>query len=142
MSTIAITHVRPTAARRPAAAAAASPGSALRLTRRASPSAARLDVDLGAPGLLFTFLAPDDARVAALGVRLVGLLQSQPLEYVAVQAEEGEAQRVLMPPDELRKARLLLDEPVRVRQLDLTIRWKAPGRVDSTGLAEVELQRR
>jgi hypothetical protein len=61
---------------------------------------------------------------------------------VEVVLNEELTHRVLMPPDERRKARLELERPVRVRQLDLTIRWKAPGQVESTGLAEVELQLR
>ena len=66
---------------------------------------------------------------------------ARPME-VEVVINEDETYRVLVPPDERRKARLELERPERIRQLDLTIRWKAPGRVESTGLAEVELQLR
>jgi hypothetical protein len=66
---------------------------------------------------------------------------ARPME-VEVTVNEDETYRVLMPPDERRKARLELPAPVRVKQLDLVIRWKAPGEVASTGLSEVELQRR
>lgn len=47
---------------------------------------------------------------------------------------------VRMPKEERRKARLELAEPVRVLSITVKIRWKGPGKVESTGLAEVELQ--
>ena len=98
-----------------------------------------------APTLTITLAQPQTADLVLFASpRIVPHAEghfSRPLE-VEVAINEGEPQRVLMPPDERRKARLELPAPVRIKRLDVTIRWKAPGRVESTGLAEVELQKR
>ncbi len=50
---------------------------------------------------------------------------------------------VRMAPDERRKGRIELDEPVSIRRLDVHVRWKVAGEVHPcVGLAEVELQKR
>ena len=56
----------------------------------------------------------------------------------------GEPHRVRMYPDVRRKGRLELPRPVRIRQLELSIRRRVPGEGGATGvgLAEVELQLR
>ena len=60
-----------------------------------------------------------------------------------VRVNGGPPMRVSMPPEELRKGRLELDSPVRVRSLELRTRWKLAGdSSDALGLAEVELQLR
>jgi len=98
-----------------------------------------------APRLTITLEHPQTADLILLtSPRTVPHLQgfySRPLE-VEVLINEELTHRVLMPPDERRKARLELDAVVRIKRLDLTIRHSAPGQTDTTGLSEVELQRR
>ena len=68
-------------------------------------------------------------------------LFARPLE-IEVRINGAEPLRLRMPPDEWRKGRIELEQPVQIHELELRIPWKVEGEKPWVGLAEVELQLR
>jgi hypothetical protein len=95
-----------------------------------------LEIDLGRPTLVSAILISAPRTVPYEAGHF-----ARPME-VEIVLNGKDAHVVRMPKEERQKARLELAEPVRLLSLTVKVTWKGLGKVESTGLADVELQHR
>jgi hypothetical protein len=93
-----------------------------------------LEIDLGRPTVVNAILISAPRTVPYREGYF-----ARPME-VEVVLNGKDSHVVRMPKEEREKARLELSEPVRLLSLSVKITWRGLGQVESTGLADVELQ--
>jgi hypothetical protein len=101
---------------------------------RPEDAAPTLEIELGRPTVVNTILISAPRTVPYVEGHF-----ARPME-VEVVLNGKDSHVVRMPKEERQKARLELSEPVRLLSLSVKITWRGLGQVESTGLADVELQ--